>query len=570
MESSSKRAIQAEAVWHQRSTTESFDLLSSTRAGLTQQEAVQRLVRFGSNALDEAPPRSWMALLIAQFADVMILILLGAAVVSGVIGDIADTLVIAAVVLLNAVLGFVQEYRAERAMAALKSLGAPSATVFRDGIARVVRSAELVPGDVVSIEAGAIVPADMRLVDAAQLRVDESALTGESVPIDKLVDALPEAPTIGDRLNIAHKGTVVTYGRALGLVVATGMRTEFGRIAKLLSESRTVQTPLQRRLAVFGRRLALIVLFISAVVFITGLLRGEPPLHMLMVALSLAVAAIPEALVAVVSISLALGARRMAVHNALIRRLAAVETLGSVTFICSDKTGTLTANKMVTERYYCDGSQTAAPGEGGPWQALLHAMAISHDAAPGADGVPIGDPTEVALLTAASAAGLDRTEEEQLTPRIAELPFDSDRKCMTTVHRCADGGVLSITKGAAEVIILQSVREQRTAGLQTIQPALLVGAANAMAADVLRVLGVGVRRWDSLPDAIRPEELEHDLAFVGLIGLIDPPRPEVSAAIEACKSVGADRNFNPPAPPEFSYAERVLCPSAAWHRRAGT
>jgi Ca2+-transporting ATPase len=526
--------------WHRHTAEEAFSQLESRREGLTVSEVEHRRAQYGPNLIAEAPPRSAIAMLAAQFTDFMILILIGAAVVSGLIGDVVDTIVIVAIILLNGVLGFVQEFRAERAMAALKALAAPSATVVRAGNTSTITAGELVPGDVVMIEAGRIVPADLRLIEGASLRVNESALTGESVAVDKFTGAITGAADIpvGDRRNIAHKGSFVTYGRAVGLVVATGMRTEFGRIAKLLSEAQTTQTPLQRRLEGFGRRLAVVVLAICLIVFSTGLLRGEPALPMLLVALSLAVAAIPEALPAVISIALALGARKMIANQALIRRLPAVETLGSVTFICSDKTGTLTANQMRVEQYYCDGERTPTLGPSAPDRTLLHAMAVSHDAASDSAGKIVGDPTEVALLVAARQAGLDQASENARTPRIAELPFDSDRKCMTTLHRRRDDSVISITKGAAEVIIERSVGEQRGARLAPIDRAALRHAADEMANDGLRVLAVGVRLWDAAPSTVSAGIVENDLEFVGLIGLIDPPRPEAQEAIATCMAAG--------------------------------
>jgi Ca2+-transporting ATPase len=528
-----------DAIWHQCSVEESYLRLGTSRAGLTAREGAQRRAHYGPNALVEAPPRSLLAMFGAQLADLMILILIGAAIVSGLIGDLTDTIVIVAIILLNAALGFAQEFRAERAMAALKAMAAPSATVVREGHTSTVAATELVPGDLVMIEAGRIVPADLRLVEVASLRIDESALTGESVPVDKMTEAIADAAvSVGDRRNIAHQGSQVTYGRARGLVVATGMRTEFGRIARLLDEARATQTPLQRRLAAFGRRLALMVLLICAIVFVTGLLRGEPALPMLLLALSLAVAAIPEALPAVVSISLALGARRMAARQALVRRLPAVEALGSITFVCSDKTGTLTANEMRVEQYYCDGIRGATPGTSAPWRTLLQAMAISHDATRDAAGTAVGDPTEVAMLAAAELAGCDRDREKAGAPRVAELPFDSERKCMTTVHRLADGSFLSITKGAAEVIIGLCVQEQRSAAPVPLDGQRLGGLADAMAAEGLRVLGFATRRWASLPERISPQVVECELEFVGLTGLIDPPRPEVSEAIATCRAAG--------------------------------
>jgi Ca2+-transporting ATPase len=538
---------------HHLPVAEVLEQLGTSSSGLSADEVLRRRAEHGLNVLDEAPPRSMLALFLAQFADFMILVLLAAAVVSGLIGDLTDTLVIVAIVLLNAAIGFGQEFRAAKAMQALKAMAAPSAMVVRAGAAAALPAAELVPGDAVLLEAGRIVPADLRLVEAASLRINEAALTGESVPVDKSTEALadPEA-AVGDRRNIAHKGTQVTYGRGLGVVVATGMRTEFGRIARLLESAHAVETPLQRRLAVFGRRLALVVIGICVVVFATGLLRGEPALPMLLTALSLAVAAIPEALPAVVSISLALGARRLMARQALIRRLAAVEALGSVTVICSDKTGTLTANEMRVERWWCDGVLAEAPGADGPWALLLSAMAVSHDASVGADGELVGDPTEVAMLRAARAAGLDHAAELARLPRVDEVPFDSARKCMTTIHRLADGGLLGVTKGAAEVVLAASVSVRRgtiagggaVAGAgadpnaASFDPARIGQVAEQMAAEGLRVLAVGVRRFAACPDTSDPGAVERDLEFVGLLGLMDTPRPEAADAIAACRAAG--------------------------------
>jgi Ca2+-transporting ATPase len=536
--SMSDSRTRSDPAWHQQTGHRTLELLASRRTGLTDHEVGARRAEHGSNELVQAERRSLLATFVAQFVDVMTLILLVAAVVSGIVGDLADTLVIAAIVLLNAVLGFVQEVRAERAMAALKSMAAPSASVIRDGNPRTIPAAELVPGDIVALEAGQIVPADLRLLESASLRVDESMLTGESVPVEKGQDAIPgHAPTPAERRNIAHSGSMVTYGRAIGAVVATGMRTEFGRIAHLLSQGHQTQTPLQRRLASFGRRLALIVVLVGVVVFVAGLLRGEPPLHMLLVALSLCVAAIPESLVAVVSISLALGARRMAARHALIRRLAAVEALGSVTFICADKTGTLTANQMKAEQFYCDGEPRRAPCEGAAGRHLLTAMAISHDAVFDEKGATRGDPTEVALLVAARTSGVASDVAARL-PRIGELPFDSERKCMTTVHRADDGSVLSYTKGAVEVIVARCVHELRESRPVDIDRARIARIADEWAGEGQRVLAVAMRHWSEDPGELVEDRLERDLVFVGLIGLIDPPRGEAADAIASCLAAG--------------------------------
>lgn len=530
--------------WYHRSPAEALDLLASSPAGLSNDEARRRLEQHGANAISEAPPRSRLALLAAQFVEVPILVLLGAALVSGLIGHWGDTAVIAAILVLNAVIGFTQEYRAEQALMALKKMAAPTAVVMRGGNALELPARELVPGDVVLLEAGCIVPADLRLIEAAGLRTDEAALTGESVPVDKSVATLHgQDLAVGDRHNLLHKGTFVTHGRARGVVFATGMHTEFGRIARLLHTARDLQTPLQRRLAGFGRNLAVIVLVICVIVFVTGLLRGEPWVPMFMTALSLAVAAIPEALPAVVSVALALGARRMIAQRALIRRLPAVETLGSVTWICADKTGTLTQNRMTAEKFWCDDGEASAAGASAAWQELMQALALSNDVArtgdSGANDV-VGDPTEVAMYQAALRAGYDKHVEEGRLPRVAELPFEAERKCMTTVHRHPEGGFLAITKGAAEVILDKSRDMRRAEGATALDADALAGVAERMAGEGFRVMAVAVRRWPgpALPCPFEAGVIEQDLTFLGLVGLIDPPRPEAAAAIGECRQAG--------------------------------
>jgi Ca2+-transporting ATPase len=403
-------------------------------------------------------------------------------------------------------------------------------------------AAELVPGDVVLLEAGNVIPADLRLVESVVLKTEEAALTGESVPIEKHTAALEGGDlAVGDRRNMAYKGTTIAYGRGRGVVVATGMQTELGKIAALLSLESEVKTPLQKRLAEFGRKLAIAALAICAVVFVFGLLRGEPVALMFLTAVSLAVAAIPEALPAVVTISLALGAHKMVKQNALIRRLPAVEALGSVTYICSDKTGTLTQNKMHVEEFLIEARHLRHPErrdfEGDAARAMLSALALNNDAAAPEGGAEFGDPTEIALLLAARRAGFDKAALEAATPRVAELPFDSDRKLMTTLHR--DGaGIAAYTKGAPERLL-----ERCAQTLQGGQPVPLpaqeiLEKAERMAAEGLRVIGVAWRRWDAVPAALDSEHLESGLVFLGLVGMIDPPRPEVTEAVRLCKTAG--------------------------------
>jgi Ca2+-transporting ATPase len=525
--------------WHLREAHEvahAHDVNPAT--GLHERQVAERAQHHGPNELAMAAGRSPWSLVAEQFSDFMILVLIAAAVVSGLIGDLVDTLVILAIVLLNAAVGAVQAWRADRALAALKRLAAAQATVVRGGQVQQVPARSLVPGDVVLLESGNQVPADVRLIEIAQLKVDESALTGESVTVAKHASVLSGTlHALGDRLNMAFKGTTATHGRGRGVVVATGMATELGKVAGLLAQDTESTTPLQRRLAAFGKRLAIAVLAICAVILAVGLLRGEPPLLMFLTALSLAVAAIPEALPAVVTVLLALGARRMVSVNALVRRLPSVETLGSVTYICSDKTGTLTQNRMRVESLVVEGE--AAPPPHSPESAnaqreLLRAVALCNDATPAPGGAWHGDPTETALVDAAAAAGLDKAALEAESPRQWELPFDAERKRMMTVHR-APQGYLAYTKGAPESVIpLCSDPSPAGAGR-----AAWLERAEGMAAKGLRVLAVARRKHGSLPqdgDAI--DELESGMNLIGLVGLIDPPRPEAAAAVRECMDAG--------------------------------
>ncbi len=539
--------------WHRLNLDEVADRLHVSDSGLLPEEVLTRLERFGPNELIEKKHKSMVMMFLDQFKDFMILVLIAAAIITGVIGEPSDTIAISVIVLLNAVLGFIQEYRAEKAMAALKKMAAPSATALRSGQPEKISADQLVPGDQVFLEAGQVVPADMRLIEAIQLRIEEAALTGESVPVEKQTGAMAEENlSLGDRRNMAYKGTLITNGRGRGLVTATGMRTELGRIAVMLQAQEEGKTPLQKRLASFGKKLAYAVLAICTIVFITGLFRGEPPLIMLLTAISLAVAAIPEALPAVITISLALGAKKLVKQQALIRKLPAVETLGSVTYICSDKTGTLTLNRMTVEEVYADDSLvrsaevprsfvegTEVPLTGRkPFGLLLTALALSNDARLDASGDVVGDPTEAALFDLAQGKGFSRKRLDELFPRLAEIPFDSERKLMTTFHPWGKGQVISFTKGAVEEIVTRSEKVFTQRGLEDLNGSEILEVADRIAGGGLRTLGFGLRIWDGIPDPLTSIEVERDLTLIGIVGMMDPPRPEATEAVALCRSAG--------------------------------
>jgi len=525
--------------WHTLGAEEALAELGSVREGLSAAEAAARFEAYGANVLPEGETRTLGHMVADQFKDFLILLLIGAAMISGLLGEVTDTIAIAVIIFLNAVIGVVQEYRAERAMEALREMAATRATVRRAGEVLEVSASDLVPGDIVLLEAGRVVPADLRIIESAQLRIAEAALTGESEAVEKCVEAVSGVETaLGDRLSMAYRGTQVVHGRGMGVVVETGTATELGRIAGLLAGAEDVKTPLQKRLAGFGRALGLAALGLCAIVFVVGIIRGEDVLLMFLTAVSLAVAAVPEALPAVATITLALGARRMVRTNALVRRLPAVETLGSVTFICTDKTGTLTVNRMTAERFLADGQTVARPdATSGPvWEEFWRAMALCSDVVPGPAGEPLGDPTETALYSAAAAAGQVRQEVERAWPRIAELPFDSERKLMTTFHAAPEGGVVSITKGAAESVLARSAMQRCAGGTEPLDVEELEADIDEISGDGLRVLAYGTRRFDELPDDLAAAERE--LVFLGLVGLMDPPRPEAAQAVELCKSAG--------------------------------
>jgi Ca2+-transporting ATPase len=542
-------------------------LHSDTERGLTSAEAAARLAQHGPNELPQAPPASPLKLLLAQFSSLIVWVLIGAAIVSGLLQEWVDAAAILAIVVLNAILGFVQEFRAERSLEALKRMVVVTARVVRDGGLVSLPAGELVPGDLIQVEAGDRIPADARLVYATGLLTQEASLTGESTPVPKSTEQMSQAEVpLGDRRNMLYMGTVVASGKGRALAVSTGLRTEIGRIAVMLQEAgskRIDATPLQRRLEHLGYVLLYLSLGIVAVVFLLGLWRGEPLLGMFQTTVSLAVAAIPEGLPAIVTITLALGVTRMVRRHALIRRLPAVEALGSTTVICSDKTGTLTKNEMTVTALYQGGEVLVVAGEGyAPvgeirsfgqpvkldarpgLKALLHASVLCNGAELRQEAglwAILGDPTEGALLVAAAKAGLRKTELEREAQFLGEVPFDPERKKMTIVRRTATGPV-AFVKGAPDVL-LRDCRAwvAKDGGMEALTDEIrreILAANQDFASQALRVLGMAMRPLDCEPEAYGAAALERDLIFLGLMGMKDPIRPEVRVAVEACRVAG--------------------------------
>jgi len=542
--------------WYNLKPAEVISSLNSSSHGLSQEEAQKRLAQFGPNELVEKEKISPWKIFLEQFKSVLIIILLCAVVLSAFVGEVIDAIIIGVIVCFACGLGFIQEYRAERAMEALKKMAAPTASVLREDKETEIASRELVPGDIILLRTGDRIPADARLIEAINLKTDEASLTGESVPIEKISDPIEGEASVGDRRNMVFMGTAAVYGRAKAIITATGMATEFGKIAGMLQEVKTERTPLQINLDKLGKYIGIGALILCFTLAGLGIMRGHEILEMFIWGIALAVAAVPEALPAVVVISLALGVRRMVKRHALMRRLPAVETLGSTTFICSDKTGTLTQDQMTIRRIYVDGKlidvtgtgyepkgefhldgKVVEPGQDIALETLLRASSLCNDTSLiSVDGIweVKGDPTEGALVVAAAKAGLWQKELNSQLPRISEIPFSSETKRMTTVHQTPQGKV-AYSKGAPEVI-LDSCRYIYANGeekqLTEKDKDDVLSVAQTMAGDALRVLGMAYKQLTTNPAVT--QAIEQDMVFVGLAGMIDPPREEVKQAVKLC------------------------------------
>lgn len=515
-------------------------LKTNESIGLTDDDVEQRLKQYGENVFEEYKKPSIIQLLWEQINTLLIYILIGAAIISLVVGEVSDAVIIFLVIVLNAVIGVVQESKAEKALEELKKMSHPKAIVKRNGVIQEIDSSQLVPGDIVIIDAGRFIPADLRLVETANLKIEESSLTGESVPVDKDANWIAQQDVaIGEQKNSAFMSTVSTYGRGVGVVVNTGMNTEIGKIARMLGTGEKEMTPLQKKLAELGKLLGIGAIIISALIFFIGYFQGREPLEMFLIAVSLAVAAIPEGLPAIVTIVLAIGVQRMIKRHAVVRKLPAVETLGAVSVICSDKTGTLTQNKMTVTQLYTNGEQVPIEHfnlDNETNKRMIESILLCNDATSTAEK-QTGDPTEIALVDAGQRLGLNQITVHQQYPRVDEIPFDSDRKMMTTIHQFNDKKLV-VAKGALESILnrttlIEEQMKQIPATEEQLQK--IINKAAEMSNEALRVLAVAYKIVDQTTSG---ENIEKDLVFLGLTGMIDPPREEVKPSIAQCKKAG--------------------------------
>ena len=519
--------------------------LETSKKGLTSAQAQERLTEYGRNELEEGEKKSLLQKFLDQFKDLMIIILLAAAALSVItegMHGLTDALIILLVVVLNAAFGVYQEGQAEAAIAALKSMSSPLARVRRDGHVKEVDSKELVPGDVVLLEAGDVVPADMRLLETSSLKIEEAALTGESVPVDKDASAsVAEDAGIGDRVNMAYQNSNVTYGRGMGVVTNTGMFTEVGHIANMLQHADETDTPLKQNLNQLSKILTIAVLVIAAITFVVSVfVRGESPLEGLMVSVALAVAAIPEGLPAIVTVVLSLGTQVLAKRNAIIRKLPAVETLGSTEIIASDKTGTLTMNQMTVEKVYTNGVLQDANDDLAFSNMTLRVMNFANDTKIDESGKLIGDPTETALIQYGLDHQFDVRDALKKEPRVAELPFDSDRKLMSTIHKLSDNQYLVAVKGAPDQLLKRVTQIEDSGHVRPITDAdkeAILAVNKSLAKQALRVLMMAYKYESSIP-TMETEVVENDLIFAGLVGMIDPERPEAAEAVKVAKEAG--------------------------------
>lgn len=534
--------------FHSVEKVQVVELLQSDRQnGLSDSQAEERTADFGKNELKEEKKKTLFQKFLEQFNNLMVIILLIAGVISGFMEEITDTIVILLVVVINAVLGVIQESKAEKALDALKKMSSPYAKVIRNGNVAQIKSEDLMVGDIVLLEAGDYVPADLRILESNNLKIDEAPLTGESVPVEKIDTVIDKKDiVIGDRRNMAYFGCSVTYGRGVGIVTAIGMDTELGKIAGHLASDKESQTPLQIKMAEMSKFLTIAILITCVIVFSVGALRGREYLEMFLTAVSLAVAAIPEGLPAVITIVLAMGVQKMAKQNAIIRKLSAVETLGCTQIICSDKTGTLTQNKMTVTELYANHSMKHVNDIESKEQnlnTLIRAMVLCNDSKLKSEGEALellGDPTETALIRFAYEKGYYENREALLLERKAELPFDSNRKLMTTFNK-ENNQYLAFTKGAPDVLLNKCSGIFINGEIRPITEedrVQIVNANKQMASKALRVLGAAFKKYDAIPSELNPDAIENDLVFIGLIGMIDPPRPEVRDAVGVCREAG--------------------------------